>query len=179
MLGRKAKLLSPSNVDDLLAFASTTRYPVRNRAIVLLSVKAGLRAGEIANLTWDMVLEPAGELGTVLELCDGAAKKRSGRQIPIHPDLRVCLAALQPLTSGTGPVIASERGGSMAPASIVSWFGESVCSGRPHRLLVPFRTAHIHHASRPGRSPGRRVAAGRAAAGWAPVAANHRAVHRR
>jgi hypothetical protein len=32
-------------------------YPLRNRVIVLLSVKAGLRAGEIAKLTWDMVLD--------------------------------------------------------------------------------------------------------------------------
>ena len=152
MLGRKAKLLSPSNVDDLLAFASTTRYPVRNRAIVLLSVKAGLRAGEIANLTWHMVLEPAGELGTVLELCDGAAKKRSGRQIPLHPDLRVCLAALQSLTSGIGPVIASERGGSMVPASIVSWFakafaavGLSGCSSHSGRRTFITRAARVVH----------------------------------
>jgi site-specific recombinase XerC len=142
MLGRKAKLLSPSNVDDLLAFASTTRYPVRNRAMVLLSVKAGLRAGEIANLSWDMVLEPAGDLGTVLELCDGAAKKRSGRQN------RVVVR-------------------------------QSVCSRRPQRLLVAFRTAHIHHASGSGRSPGGRVTPRRAAACWASIVANHRAVHRR
>ena len=152
MLGRKAKLLSQSNVEDLLAFASTTRYPVRNRAIVLLSVKAGLRAGEIANLSWDMVLEPAGELGTVLELWDGAAKKRSGRQIPIHPDLRVCLAALQPLTTGIGPVIASERGGSMAPASIVSWFGKAFaavgltgCSSHSGRRTFITRAARVVH----------------------------------
>ena len=34
-----------------------TRHPIRNRVIVLLSAKAGLRAGEIANLTWDMVVD--------------------------------------------------------------------------------------------------------------------------
>jgi hypothetical protein len=39
------------------------------------SVKAGLRAGEIANLTWDMVLDPRAEVGTVIELHDDAAKK--------------------------------------------------------------------------------------------------------
>ena len=41
--------------------------------IVLLSVKAGLRAGEIAGLTWDMVLEPTGTVGTAIEVRD--AKK--------------------------------------------------------------------------------------------------------
>jgi hypothetical protein len=31
--------------------------------MVLLSAKARLRAGEIANLSWDMVLDPNGEIG--------------------------------------------------------------------------------------------------------------------
>jgi integrase/recombinase XerD len=56
MPGRQAKILSKDNADDLLVFASTTRFPVRDRLIVLLSTKAGLRAAEIANLTWEMVL---------------------------------------------------------------------------------------------------------------------------
>jgi integrase/recombinase XerD len=52
MLGRRAKILSSFDVGDLLAFASCTRHPLRNAVMVLLSAKAGLRAGEIANLTW-------------------------------------------------------------------------------------------------------------------------------
>ena len=50
MSGRQTKILSQDNWDDLLVFASTTRHCLRNRLIVLLSVKAGLRAAEIANL---------------------------------------------------------------------------------------------------------------------------------
>jgi len=53
MSGKQAKILSVSGVNDLLVFADCTRHPIRNRVIVLLSAKAGLRAGEIANLTWD------------------------------------------------------------------------------------------------------------------------------
>ena len=49
MPGRQAKILSKDSSDDLLVFASTTRQPLRDRLIVLLSVKAGLRAAEIAN----------------------------------------------------------------------------------------------------------------------------------
>ena len=56
--------------------------------IVLLAAKAGLRAGEIAKLTWDMVLDPTGDIGSVIELRDVAAKNGSGRLIPVHPDLR-------------------------------------------------------------------------------------------
>jgi hypothetical protein len=50
MAGRQAKILTVADVEDLLVFASCTRNPVRNRVIVLLSAKAGLRAGEIADL---------------------------------------------------------------------------------------------------------------------------------
>src|SRR4029450_6764064 len=95
MPGRQAKILSSSDVGDLLVFASCTRNPLRNRVIVLLSAKAGLRAAEIAHLTWDMVMDAAGRIGNAIELHDDAAKKGSGRVIPIHPALRDALAALR------------------------------------------------------------------------------------
>ena len=66
MAGKQAKTLTDQQIENLLAFASFTRNPDRNRVIVLLSIKAGLRAGEIANLTWDMVVGPAGEVGSVV-----------------------------------------------------------------------------------------------------------------
>jgi integrase len=56
MAGKQAKILSEQQVNDLLVFASTTRNSHRNKLILLLSLKAGLRAGEIAKLTWDMVV---------------------------------------------------------------------------------------------------------------------------
>jgi integrase len=75
MSGRQAKILSQDKADDLLVFASTTRHPLRDRLIMLLSVKAGLRAAEIANLTWEMVLTPTSEVAPTIELHDRAAKK--------------------------------------------------------------------------------------------------------
>jgi len=75
MVGKRAKILSPDHVEDLLVFAGQTRAPLRNQVLVLLSVKAGLRAGEIANLSWPMVLEPTGEIANSLELQNRAAKK--------------------------------------------------------------------------------------------------------
>ena len=93
MPGKQAKFLSAADLNDLLVFASCTRNALRNRVIVLLSAKAGLRAGEIANLTWDMVLDATGRIGGVLELRDSAAKKGSGRIIPLHPHLCASLVA--------------------------------------------------------------------------------------
>jgi hypothetical protein len=50
--------------------------------------------GEIANLTWSLVLNAAGGIGMIIELRDDAAKEGSGRSIPIRPDLRAALSRL-------------------------------------------------------------------------------------
>jgi integrase len=87
MSGKQAKILAANHIDALLLFAETTRYPLRDRVVVLLSVKAGLRAAEIANLTWEMVLDPEGDISTLLELRDSAAKMGHGRLIPLHSEI--------------------------------------------------------------------------------------------
>ena len=152
MAGKQAKILSLSDVNDLLVFAACTRHPIRNRVIVLLSAKAGLRAGEIANLTWDMVVDANGRIGSLIELRDIAAKNGSGRLIPVHPDLRQALAAYRSLASGNGPVIQSERGGAMTPLSIVVWFnrafrnvGLNGCSSHSGRRTFITRAARLVH----------------------------------
>jgi integrase len=152
MAGKQAKILSDQQTRSLLVFASATRNPRRNHLILLLSLKAGLRAGEIAKLTWDMVVGPTGEIGSVIELRDCAAKKKSGRLIPIHPSLRIALAAWRKLTPGTGPVIRSERGGPMTPVSIVNWFalayravGLEGCSSHSGRRTFITRAARLVH----------------------------------
>src|SRR6266702_3525301 len=122
MAGKQAKTLSPADLNDLLVFASCSRHPLRNRVIVLLSAKAGLRAGEIANLTWDMLVDANGHISGLIELRDQAAKKGSGRSIPIHPDLAAALAAWRQVAPPADYVITSERGGAMTPLSIVVWF---------------------------------------------------------
>ena len=82
MAGKQAKILSEDDFEDLLVYAAATRNPLRDRVIVLLSAKAGLRAAEIAQLTWDMVLGPTGVVSAVIELRDHAAKKFLGRTRP-------------------------------------------------------------------------------------------------
>ena len=62
-LGKQAKTLTKAQVDAALGYIATTRHPIRNRAVFLLSVKAALRAKEIASLTWDMVTTSDGEIG--------------------------------------------------------------------------------------------------------------------
>jgi integrase len=152
MRGKQAKILSEDNLEDLLLIAETSRHPLRNNVMVLLSAKAGLRAGEIARLTWTMVTDPAGDIGTVLELPDRPAKKRSGRVIPLHEALRTALAAWRPQAQSAGPVIVSERGGPMTPQSIVVWFANAFrvigldgCSSHSGRRTFITRAARLVH----------------------------------
>jgi integrase len=152
MPGKQAKILSGSHVDELLMFADTTRYPLRNRLIVLLSLKAGLRAAEIAALTWEMVLTPTRDIGTTIELRDHAAKKGHGRTIPIHSDLKSALVALRDQSLPSSTVIKSERGGPMTPHSVVVWFerayqflGLDGCSSHSGRRTFITRAARLVH----------------------------------
>ena len=150
MPGKQAKILSDANIADLLQYATQTRNPLRNRVIVLLSVKAGLRAGEIAKLTWEMLITPDGKIGTVIELRNHAAKNGSGRLIPIHQELGDALAAWRRLAYGIGPVVRSERDDRMLPASIVLWFamayravGLDGCSSHSGRRTFITRAARL------------------------------------
>jgi integrase len=154
MPGKQAKILSPADVSDLLLFASCTHNPLRNRVIVLLSAKAGLRAGEIAGLTWDMVLGPTAQISGTIELRDHAAKKGSGRVIPIHPELYEALAALCDVApqSKSNRVIRSQRGGPMTALSIVIWFNRAFrniglkgCSSHSGRRTFVTRAARMVH----------------------------------
>jgi integrase/recombinase XerD len=153
MIGKRAKILAQAHVEDLLFFAQHTRHPIRNKVVVLLSLKAGLRAGEIANLSWDMVIDPTGEIATTLELQDHVAKKGSGRVIPVHPDLRKALMQLRAESpQSNGAVVQSERGGPMRPIAIVCWFarayraiGLAGCSSHSGRRTFITRAARLVH----------------------------------
>lgn len=129
-LGKQAKVLTKQQVDALYLSLALTRDPERNRLIFLLSVKAGLRAKEIAGLTWGMVLDASGEMSDQIALEDTASKGSSGRLIPINKQLKHELQNLleKVLTSSTVQlirnrrVIQTQRGKSTTPQVIVNMF---------------------------------------------------------
>src|ERR1700754_483613 len=125
MAGKQAKTLSTDHIDDVLFFAERSRHPLRNRLIVLLSVRAGLRAAEIAKLSWEMVLDASGDVSTTVQVQDKIAKKRGGRSIPLHSELQDTLILARRQCEGAGVIIRSERGGAMTPLSIVVWFNRA------------------------------------------------------
>jgi integrase/recombinase XerC len=135
MQGKQAKILSPTQERAILGYLATTRYPQRDRVLFLLSVKAGLRAKEMAALTWAMVTDAQGHVSETIRLENRASKgKRGGRTIPMHPDLQAALDALQTAREDAAgparPVLFSERGGGLSPATVRLWF---------HRLYTALR----------------------------------------
>ena len=125
-LGKQAKTLTKPQIAAVLGYLGKTRYPVRDRVIFLLSVKAGLRAKEIASLTWTMVTDAEGALADAISLTDVASKGRGGRVIPINKDLKAALVALKTeadKASRPSPfVITSERSGRTSSFAIVNKF---------------------------------------------------------
>ena len=123
-MGTPAKVLASGEVRRLQARANRGRLALRNRAIVLLSFKAGLRAGEIAGLDWTMVLAPGGRIGPWLMISGGIAKYGRSRRVPMHRGLKGVLEQLHRAQGRpqSGPVVQSQRGGGMTARSVVNWF---------------------------------------------------------
>src|SRR5215469_10334513 len=111
-LGKQAKVLTEGQIKAALGAVADRRYPQRDRVMVLLSVRAGLRAKEIAKAQWGMVTDVEGEVGDVLNLSNGASKgKRGGRTVPLNKELRAALIelrALRPTAEAEDHVIHSE-----------------------------------------------------------------------
>ena len=151
--GKQAKVLTTRQEAVVLRQLESKRYPLRDRAMFLLSVKAGLRAKEVAQLTWAMVTNADGGVSDAIALEDRASKGRGGgRTIPLHPRLWEALAALQAERGEAAgrdrPVIHSERGSGLSAASVAVWFhrlysdiGLAGCSSHSGRRTFITRAA--------------------------------------
>jgi len=119
----------------------------------LLSIKAGLRAKEIACLTWSMVTDADGQVAEMLALPNRASKGRGGgRMIPLNLTLHAALVALHQLcgavVSPARAVVSSERGGPLTASSVTKWFfhlyrdvGMNGCSSHSGRRTFITRAA--------------------------------------
>ena len=152
MPGKQAKVITPPMLKRMLRYVSKSPFPTRDRVMILLSAKAGLRACEIAGLDWSMVLDAQGKVSGTIHVRDIIAKKRGGRRIPMHPDLRRALEKLAATVEPCGPVVGSYRGGHLKANSVVNWFvalfkelgfeGCSSHSGRRSFITVAARNIH-------------------------------------
>lgn len=159
MSGGQAKTLSEADIRRLLAVAKASRHPLRNHVIVLLSVRAGLRAGEIASLEWSMITNGRGQVSSLIELPGRVTKYGLARRIPLHRELKAALTTLAKRSGTRGPVVRSERYDDdgeaclpMTAKSVVNWFiwacreaGLRGCSSHSGRRTFVTRAARLVH----------------------------------
>ena len=128
-LGKQSKVLTEKQIETLLAYVSSRRNGARNRVIIQLSVKAGLRAKEIACLKWAMLLNADGVVGDAIHLTNIASKGASGRVIPLNKALKESLLHLWQLETDRSDfdrheshVIRSERSPRTSAQAVVNMF---------------------------------------------------------
>jgi integrase len=123
-IGKQAKVLNQSQVEAVLNHINGRRYGLRNQVIFLLSIRAGLRAKEIAALRWSMIVGADGEVGEYIHLTNDASKGMSGRIIPINRQLRAKIIEL--FDAGdidpSAHVIRTERSAHTSAQAIVNLF---------------------------------------------------------
>jgi integrase len=118
-------VLTETQIKAVLAAVDGRRYPKRDRVMALLSIRAGLRAKEIAMARWSMVTDAEGNVGDALHLPNKASKgKNGGRTVWLRAELRDALVALQAVRNPdpADHIIHSERDASMSPGAVQVWF---------------------------------------------------------
>ena len=93
-LGKQSKTLNKSQIQMVSNHLRNGRNGLRNQTIFLLSVKSGLRAKEISQLSWKEVCNSDGEVDTQINLTNQTSKGNSGRVIPLHKSVRENLIEL-------------------------------------------------------------------------------------
>ena len=127
MLTKQAKVLSRKELQRLLDHVTHGRHPERDRVMILLSFRAGLRSKEISGISWSMITDASGALADTISLPNRASKGRNGgRQIPMHEDLREALATLMAVRPDKvrydRPVVYSERADGYSANAVAVWF---------------------------------------------------------
>jgi len=128
-MGKQAKIINEHQLQALLAWLETRKHATRNRLIVLLSFKAGLRAKEIASLKWSMIMTADGNIGDHIHLTNEASKGKSGRIIALNKELKKQLIKAREIdginiADAGRSVIKTQRGQGTTAQVIVNSFAE-------------------------------------------------------
>lgn len=148
----QAKIISKTEEKRVLHSLAAKQYTERNTVMFLLTIKAGLRAKEVAGLRWSMVTDAAGEITEAISLTASICKGTKGRTIPLAKDLKQALHQLQHVSKRTqpfDPVILSARKTAMTHHGVVYFFrmlyqsnGLTGCSSHSGRRTFITRLAN-------------------------------------
>lgn len=86
--GKKAPILLPKHIEQVEQFiAAESRYPVADQLGFRLSLYAGLRAGEIVQMSIADLVERDGSISSTVTVRPDIGKGGRGRSIPMHPKI--------------------------------------------------------------------------------------------
>ena len=108
----QAKVLSEQEFKRALAVVAKRRHHARDRLALLLTHWAGMRVCEVAALTIDKVIGPAGEVLDEFRLDTEQTKGTRGRVVLVNQRLRLEIAAYlktNPPLLGTDPLLLSQK----------------------------------------------------------------------
>lgn len=126
-----ARDLTSEEVRNVIAVTKgRARNPLRDHAILQISLGTGLRASEIAGLEWRHVLGPSGDIATVITL-EAEAQKYGAKEtrLPLPNELRETLRSLYSVAKADGrgeptdPIFRSQRTGArFTPQGMIDHF---------------------------------------------------------
>lgn len=130
---------------------------LRDKVTVFLSLKAGLRAAEIAGLRWTDVTKANGEIADVMHVGSHIAKGNRDRQVPIHGELQKLLAKLREQRPEDEFIRFGDYKATVTANNMTVWFhrlykeagldGCSSHSGRRTFITATARKANLYDAS--------------------------------
>ncbi|MDG5469348.1 site-specific integrase [Deltaproteobacteria bacterium IMCC39524] len=121
----QAKTLTQAEIDQVLRYVATTRYPARNRLLVLSSIWSGMRVGEIAALKISDVMNDEGNIKHEIRLTARQTKGHYARVVFLNEKLRVELAAFlsQRNTQNKSlPLFATEKSKGFSANTLTQWY---------------------------------------------------------
>lgn len=121
----QAKTLTQAELDQVLRHVSTTRYAIRNRAMVLMSFWSGMRVGEIASLRIADVRNDDGTIKAEVKLQASQTKGKHPRTVFINEKLRAELAAYLKtfaVKDPTRPLFYTEKRTGFDANTMAQWF---------------------------------------------------------
>lgn len=94
MANKRAKVLDEKQFIKLLQYIDEhSTIPLRDRLIVHLSFKAGLRVAEIAKIDFTALTDAEGRITSMVHVYGNVAKKKREREVPMHPELKKAIAS--------------------------------------------------------------------------------------
>lgn len=123
---KRARVLTDREFQKLLKCCRTTRYPIRNKAICLLSYKAGLRSTELASLRVSDVQNADGSIKTALTLSANQTKGQCGNRVMlskvVQKEIKAYLDTERVNASSESPLFKTQTGGFFSSATIQEMF---------------------------------------------------------